>query len=127
MLLNKVWRHRISGGAATSSDDKTTVFGSVNKQTSNRFIGIAGDCETPSQQRSHHIHFGFGRVMMAAHNGLQSDVLICVAAGRSLRRRQRQQTPCERAYIELMITTFGWQEMIELENSALLESPQDAD
>jgi hypothetical protein len=26
-----------------------------------------------------------------------------------------------------MITTFGWQEMVELEDATILESPQDAD
>ena len=72
-------------------------------------------------------HFRFGRVMMPAHNSLQGDAFICVAAGRSLRRCQRQQPLTESVNIQLMISPLGRQEMVELEDATILESPQDAD
>src|ERR1017187_5325602 len=127
MFLNDIRRNRIPGSVETSSGDKTVVFGSIYEQTGNRSVGIADDCQTPGQQRSHHIHFRFGRVMMPAHNSLQGDAFICVAAGRSLRRCQRQQPLTESVNIQLMISPLGRQEMVELEDATILESPQDAD
>jgi hypothetical protein len=61
------------------------------------------------------------------HNGFQSDITVCIAAARTLWRRKLQQPILERIDIKLMITTFGWQKAVELEDAAVLESPQYAD
>src|ERR1700722_13477900 len=125
MLLNHVRRDRISGGATARGNGKATISSSVDKQACDRSINIADDSETSCQQRSHYFHLYFRRVMMPTQCGLHHDALVCVDSSLPLRWRQSQQPLRECIYIELMVSTFGSQEMLELEDAAILQSPQD--
>jgi hypothetical protein len=57
IFLNNVRRYRVPGSAAASYHGKVSVCGSIHEQTGNRSVGITNYCETPGQQRTHHIHF----------------------------------------------------------------------
>src|ERR1035437_1790596 len=107
MFLNFVSWHGISGSLDAGSVDKAAVFVSINRKASNRSVSIADDFETSRQQRSHDIYFGFWRVMMPAHYGVQSDALIHAVAGLLLRRCQCQQPIFERVQIQFMVPTLA--------------------